>query len=209
MKSSLTLFLVSFYVNIQFGSLLIRIQIFSGTIIHKDSMKNSEECSRGDIQFTSAGRGIQHSEYAKVNAGELHFLQIWVTPNEFDINPSYDRVHFSDEQKLNKFCPILLPLNSVDRIEEINAIRIHQDIQIYASILEKDQRLEYVLKNDRKGYIHVIEDEGVSLLIENQYGHHVELQSGDAIFLPQDQTISILSQSKNCEFLFFDVSVQF
>jgi len=180
--------------------------IISGTIIHKDSMKNSEECSRGDIQFTSAGKGINHSEYAKRNAGELHFLQIWVTPNEFDIAPSYDRAHFTDEQKLNKFCPIILPVDTIHKNYN-QAIKIHQDIQIFATILEKDQQLEHVIRKDRKGYIHVIEDEGASLLVQNQYGHHIELFSGDALFLPNDQIISISSQSKNCEFLFFDISV--
>jgi redox-sensitive bicupin YhaK (pirin superfamily) len=37
--------------------------IVSGELSHKDSMGNVETMKRGDVQMTSGGTGIKHSEY--------------------------------------------------------------------------------------------------------------------------------------------------
>lgn len=37
--------------------------ILSGELSHKDSMGNVETMKRGDVQMTSGGTGIKHSEY--------------------------------------------------------------------------------------------------------------------------------------------------
>jgi redox-sensitive bicupin YhaK (pirin superfamily) len=42
---------------------LIWSYIVSGELEHKDSMGNLEKLRRGEVQFTSAGTGIRHSEY--------------------------------------------------------------------------------------------------------------------------------------------------
>lgn len=67
--------------------------VLSGSMKHQDSMgyvwqkknlisnltqqlRNVEILHRGDIQFTSAGTGIAHSEYNASNKEPLHFLQV-------------------------------------------------------------------------------------------------------------------------------------
>jgi len=52
-------------------------------------MGNEEIIKRGDVQFSSAGKGIQHSEYNNSQIDPVHFLQIWVKPRVTDITPSY------------------------------------------------------------------------------------------------------------------------
>ena len=42
---------------------LIWSYIVNGELEHKDSMGNLENMRRGEVQFTSAGTGIRHSEY--------------------------------------------------------------------------------------------------------------------------------------------------
>jgi redox-sensitive bicupin YhaK (pirin superfamily) len=37
--------------------------IVTGQLSHKDSMANVETMKRGDVQMTSGGSGIKHSEY--------------------------------------------------------------------------------------------------------------------------------------------------
>jgi redox-sensitive bicupin YhaK (pirin superfamily) len=44
---------------------LIWSYIVDGELEHKDSMGNLEKLRRGEVQFTSAGTGIRHSEYNK------------------------------------------------------------------------------------------------------------------------------------------------
>jgi len=51
-------------------------------------MGNTEVLERGDIQMTSAGTGIRHSEKCH-GPKQVHFLQIWATPNESNLPPKY------------------------------------------------------------------------------------------------------------------------
>lgn len=49
--------------------------ILSGELTHKDSLGNIETLRRGEVQFTSAGKGVRHSEYNDHAKEEVHFLQ--------------------------------------------------------------------------------------------------------------------------------------
>lgn len=53
-----------------------------------DSMGNTEVLKRGDIQLTSAGTGIRHSEKAHGDE-QVHFLQIWSMPWKNGLTPKY------------------------------------------------------------------------------------------------------------------------
>lgn len=53
-----------------------------------DSMSNQEVLKRGDLQMTSAGTGIRHSEKAHGDK-QVHFLQIWAVPNRGGLEPQY------------------------------------------------------------------------------------------------------------------------
>lgn len=51
-------------------------------------MGNTEVMKRGDLQMTSAGTGIKHSEKCH-GPKQVHFLQIWAMPNESRLTPKY------------------------------------------------------------------------------------------------------------------------
>lgn len=51
-------------------------------------MGNTEILKRGDIQLTSAGTGISHSEKAHGDK-DVHFMQIWSIPSTPALKPSY------------------------------------------------------------------------------------------------------------------------
>ncbi|KAL8278156.1 hypothetical protein RQP46_009480 [Phenoliferia psychrophenolica] len=64
--------------------------IVDGKIKHSDSMGNIEVLKRGDVQMTSAGTGIRHSEYNGGQGDEgLHFLQCWAKPDVRGLKPQY------------------------------------------------------------------------------------------------------------------------
>lgn len=44
-------------------------------------MNNVETLTRGDVQYTTGGTGIAHSEYNNHPDKEVHFLQIWYPPH--------------------------------------------------------------------------------------------------------------------------------
>jgi redox-sensitive bicupin YhaK (pirin superfamily) len=66
-----------------------------------DSMGNTEVMRRGDLQMTSAGTGIRHSEKCH-DPKQVHFLQIWASPNESNLSPKYyTRFAFSSPQSFS------------------------------------------------------------------------------------------------------------
>jgi len=44
----------------------------------------------------SAATGIQHSEFNPSQTERLHFLQIWIVPNQKKVTPRYQQVSFDE-----------------------------------------------------------------------------------------------------------------
>src|SRR5437660_5488033 len=52
--------------------------VLAGTVEHGDSMGNRGAISAGDVQWTTAGRGIIHQEMPKGDqSGRMHGFQLW------------------------------------------------------------------------------------------------------------------------------------
>ncbi|KAF7309380.1 hypothetical protein MIND_00308800 [Mycena indigotica] len=66
--------------------------VVAGQLEHKDSMGNTEILKRGDLQLTSAGTGISHSEKA-YGSKQVHFLQIWSLPSVSRLTPKWIGTH--------------------------------------------------------------------------------------------------------------------
>ena len=119
-------------------------------------MGNTEVLTRGDIQMTSAGTGISHSEFAH-GSGPVHFLQIWSVPHTRGLKPAYFTRHFSDAEKLNKWARVVAPTSSEDvddKREATGPAPVHSALTMYASLIEKGLKLERDMKS-KKGYVHV------------------------------------------------------
>ncbi|KAF2127709.1 RmlC-like cupin [Dothidotthia symphoricarpi CBS 119687] len=135
---------------------LIFSYIVNGVLEHKDSMGNLENLKRGEVQFTSAGTGIRHSEYNRDRSAECHFLQIWAKPNKRGLAPRYETKKFSDEQKKDALVRIM---ESTERLGNgTEAIGLHADLSMDASILSpgKKVRHEVVAQGLRKIFVHVV-----------------------------------------------------
>jgi redox-sensitive bicupin YhaK (pirin superfamily) len=182
--------------------------IVDGELQHKDSMGNTEIIHRGEVQFTSAGTGIQHSEYNVHPSLWVHFIQIWVKPNQAQLKPSYTTKKWSDEEKLNKLCLL------IDDIRNGNnqTIGIHAPISMYASILQANHSIKHVLKRT-KGYIHLIMRSGYETCgtssAKVRIGEDVTLQEGDGAFINSEKSNAEFVIENigniNAEFLLFDL----
>jgi redox-sensitive bicupin YhaK (pirin superfamily) len=65
--------------------------VLSGELEHRDSMGNSGTIYPGLAQRMSAGTGVQHSEKNGSSSEPVHFVQMWVRPDESGVTPGYQQ----------------------------------------------------------------------------------------------------------------------
>ncbi len=195
--------------------------ILSGELTHRDSMikKGSEGTSkdqfyrmkRGDVQFTTGGKGIAHSEENEHLKDTVHFLQIWALPWRKHLRPTYHTSTFNEAEKRTNFVPIITPLKAGPNAttEEENAavpvtagtIPIHADLLFSAGIIPKGEAFEYKIggadavenKKDRKTYIHLPMTKGGKAKIRIAGRDESVLQEGDGAFVSRVNAGDVLS----------------
>ena len=163
-----------------------------GTLSHKDSMNNIRSLEVNEVQVMSAGTGLTHSEFNDSKTDEVHFLQLWITPEKLGITPSYNQKIFNPENRKNKFQTLVSPRTNHVK----GSLSIHQ--QAYISIIDLDEGvcLEYKLHNG--AYFFIIQGK---IVIENE-----ELGSGDALGVTLTNKVTLKAIS-NVELIVIDVPV--
>jgi hypothetical protein len=78
--------------------------VLAGSLVHQDSTGNSGVIYPGLAQRMSAGTGILHSEKndswrlrGDQHTDPVHFVQMWVVPDERGITPGYEQVEIDHE----------------------------------------------------------------------------------------------------------------
>ena len=123
--------------------------VLDGALEHKDSMGNGSVIRPGDVQRMSAGTGVQHSEYNHSKSEPVHFLQIWLEPNRFGVEPGYEEKHFSPEERRGRLALLVSP-DGRD-----GSLSAHQDSLLYGTLLEVGEAVEHSLAAGRRAYVHV------------------------------------------------------
>jgi len=165
--------------------------VLDGELEHKDSMGTGSVIRPGDVQRMSAGTGVFHSEYNPSPKNSVHFLQIWIEPDELGIKPSYEQKFFSPEEKRGK----LRLLASPDGRE--GSVKIHQDACIYAALIDGDERVSHKLAAGRKAYVHIAR--GTATV------NGLPLGSGDALKTEGESEV-VIEQGEDAEVLLFDLT---
>ncbi len=165
--------------------------VLEGSLEHKDSMGNGSVIRPGDVQRMSAGTGVRHSEYNHSKNEDVHFLQIWLEPNQMGIQPGYEQKFFSPEERRG----ILKLLVSPDGRD--GSITAFQNALMYGSILSAGETVTHSLAQGTQAYIHIARGEAT---IDG-----TDLISGDAVHI-QDETKIEISASTDTELLLFELS---
>jgi len=71
--------------------------VLQGELAHRDSAGNHGIVYPGLAQRMSAGSGILHSEKNDSPTEPVHFVQMWVTPDETGITPGYQQHEIDDD----------------------------------------------------------------------------------------------------------------
>lgn len=166
--------------------------VLDGALEHKDSIGNGSIIRPGDVQRMSAGTGIMHSEYNASKTDPVHFLQIWILPEQRSIEPSYEQKNFSTEERQGQ----LRLVGSRDGRQ--GSVTIHQDIDLYAGLLRNGETANYGVTSGRSIWVQVAR--GTVQLNDRV------LSAGDGAAIDQEPQITLNSLADDTEILLFDMA---
>lgn len=165
--------------------------VLEGALEHKDSLGTGSVMRYGDVQRMSAGSGITHSEFNYSQTESVHLLQIWIVPNKHGIAPGYEQRSFSADTKRGSVC-LIAAGDGRD-----GAVRLQQDVDIYACIVAADQHIAYSPVR-RNVWVQVARG-SVEL-------RGVRLTAGDGAAVSDEAVLAITGVAEESELLLFDLA---
>jgi hypothetical protein len=164
--------------------------VLEGALEHRDSMGNGSVLRPGFVQRMSAGTGVRHSEFNHSDSDLVHFLQIWIVPDKAGLEPGYEEKQFPDTEKQGALRLI------ASRDGRDGSVVVHQDVDLYASLLAKGDELEYAARPGRRTWIQVVRGE-VDVNGET-------LRGGDGAAIVDEKSLRIRGKAP-AEILVFDM----
>jgi redox-sensitive bicupin YhaK (pirin superfamily) len=165
--------------------------VLSGGLTHQDSLGNGSVIRPGDVQRMTAGTGIRHSEYNASDTDPVHFLQIWILPDRQGLEPGYEQTHFAPAEKQGQ----LKLVGSRDGGD--GSVTIHQDVNLYATILAADESVTHTMAADRAAWVQVIRG---AITLDGQ-----SLTAGDGAAVSDEPQILLTGTADQAEVLVFDM----
>jgi redox-sensitive bicupin YhaK (pirin superfamily) len=164
--------------------------VLEGALEHKDSLGTGSVILPGEAQVMSAGTGITHSEYNHSQTEPVHFLQIWILPDQQGLKPRYEQKAFPIEEKRGKL-RLIAAKDGRD-----GAVTIHQDVNLYVSVLEPGDVVNYHVEPHRYAWLQIAK--GIATL------NGEELRAGDGVQISVEEQLEI-STEVGAEILLFDL----
>jgi redox-sensitive bicupin YhaK (pirin superfamily) len=121
--------------------------VMQGSLVHQDSTGHSGIIYPGLAQRMSAGTGILHSEkndswrlQGVQHTDPVHFVQMWVVPDEARITPGYEQLEIDNELLAGGLVPVA---SGMDKHDGAAAIRIkNRFAALHAARLQPGQSVE-------------------------------------------------------------------
>ena len=166
--------------------------VLDGALAHKDSNGNVGVIRAGDVQWMSAGHGIEHSEFNDSPSQAVHFLQLWIQPDRLNGEPAYGQRHFDPAQRRARWVVLASPDGEAD------SLPIRQQAWLRATRLGDGDALAVTLDPERRYWLHVA-------VGKVRMGERV-LEAGDALgFVAEAGRIDLQGTGGDCEVLLFDL----
>lgn len=167
--------------------------VLAGALAHRDSSGGEGVLRPGEVQWMSAGHGIEHSEYNGGADRVTHFLQIWIQPDRLNAEPAYAQQAFDAQAR--RGCWQVLAAS--DRAPVAGALPIRQDARLSAVRLEKGQSVDVAVDATRRCWLHVATGR---LTVDGQ-----SVAAGDALGVTDESRVLTLAGDGEAEVLWFDL----
>jgi redox-sensitive bicupin YhaK (pirin superfamily) len=165
--------------------------VLEGALEHKDTLGTGAVMRPGDVQRMSAGTGILHSEFNPSRTEPLHLLQIWLLPEESGLKPSYEQRHFAEAERRGRLRLVAAPGG------RDGAVAIHQDVELYAGLLDAGESATHRLRPGRHAWVQVARG-AVTL-------NGRPLQEGDGAAVSNEEVLELTGRDA-AEVLLFDLA---
>jgi redox-sensitive bicupin YhaK (pirin superfamily) len=166
--------------------------VLSGGLSHKDSADGGGVIRAGELQWMSAGHGVEHSEYNASDSEPVHFLQIWIQPDRLNARPAYAQLE-AVEAHDGEFV-LLASRDGVD-----GGLPVRQDLRLYALSLSPGAGARRVLEAGRLYWLQVAQG-------RVEVGGRT-LEAGDALGFREESAELVLTGLGDtaADLLFFDL----
>jgi quercetin 2,3-dioxygenase len=165
--------------------------VIEGALEHKDSMGTGSVIRPGDVQLMSAGTGVRHSEFNASRVEPVHFLQIWLLPDTQDAPPRYDQRTFPEAERSGRLRLV------ASRDGRDGSLRLRQDADIYATLLDEGESAELTLRPGRRVWVQIVT--GAADI------DGVAAAAGDGVAIEGESAVRLVSRAKATQALVFDL----
>lgn len=168
--------------------------VLEGALQHADSMGTGSIIRPGDVQRMSAGTGVMHSERNHSPSEPVHFLQIWIEPEQRGLPPGYEQKRF-DDRKRNTLRLI------ASRDGRDGSVTVHQDASLYVGSLDAGATVTLPLAQDRRAWVQVLAGDAIV--------NGESLARGDGASAERETALTIVGGREPSEVLVFDLTCAF
>jgi len=165
--------------------------VLEGALQHRDSLGNGSILRAGELQRMTAGTGVRHSEFNPSDKEEVHLYQIWLLPSRPGLEPSYEELAVSKEQKRGGLRLVASP----DGAE--GGLTIHQDARLYLASLLPGQTVAHPVERGRAAWLQVLR--GSANVLGNA------LSAGDGVAVTEENAVTVQATDPS-EVLLFDLA---
>jgi quercetin 2,3-dioxygenase len=165
--------------------------VLEGALQHRDSLGNGSIIKAGELQRMTAGTGVRHSEFNPSDKEWVHLYQIWLLPERRGLEPSYQELALTDEQKRGRFRLVAAP-DGAD-----GSLTIHQDAWLYLASLLPEEAVAQPIGPGRAAWLQVLR--GKVGVLGN------DLAAGDGVAITDEKAVAVQATAP-AEVLLFDLA---
>ena len=165
--------------------------VLEGALAHKDSTGTSSVIRVGEVQRMSAGTGISHSEYNASQTEPVHFLQIWIIPDQAGLKPGYEQQLVPFDKNRGRWTLV------ASQSGRDHSVTVHQDVDLWAGRFPPEAQTTFRLKPGRHGFIQAARG-AVTV-------NGITLNAGDGTAISHEEILEFKAV-EDAEILFFDLA---
>jgi redox-sensitive bicupin YhaK (pirin superfamily) len=123
--------------------------VLSGALEHRDDSGGGGVLRPGELQWMSAGHGIEHSEFNASKDAPVHFLQVWIQPDRVNAPPAYAQRAFDPAARRGRWAPLATPDGAG------GSLAIRQQARLLGTQLGSGESVALALDPARRYWLHV------------------------------------------------------